>query len=327
VAVDRHRLPEDTDQLKDLVVSLSVKVDHLEEMLRQVLEAKTGRKSEQLSKDRWLCLLNPQRSGASHSDRRGLQEVRLGVHNSHGDEAFAADRKVAGEPVVIGVSDCGEVRRSFAVARQQKMFERMGIVVNEQTMGDWLQRVAELLSGLHGELKRYVLESKVIDTLSRRSESSRRRLPIAPRDRSRAGPSKFLKDYRGYVQAIAYAAYDHLFQEQQRGLTEVACWAHARRHVYQAMESDSRLQQVLWRIAKLYKNREAVQNREAGAGMRPHRRSIAGFAQSGNATAVNSFESMFTGLARKSVAEECSGESDSLRDEELAGVDALRRRW
>jgi len=44
--------------------------------------------------------------------------------------------------------------------------------------------------------------------------------------RERAGPEKFLEDYRGYLQADAYVAYDSFFTDPQRGLVEVACWAH-----------------------------------------------------------------------------------------------------
>jgi hypothetical protein len=44
--------------------------------------------------------------------------------------------------------------------------------------------------------------------------------------RERAGPEKFLKGYRGYLQADAYAAYDAFFKDPARGLVEVGCWAH-----------------------------------------------------------------------------------------------------
>ena len=48
--------------------------------------------------------------------------------------------------------------------------------------------------------------------------------------RERAGPEKFLKGYRGYLQADAYGGYDAFFKDPARGLTEVGCWAHARRY-------------------------------------------------------------------------------------------------
>lgn len=72
-------------------------------------------------------------------------------------------------------------------------------------------------------------------------------------DRSRAGPERFLSGYRGYLQADAYSVYDEFFNpKKQRGLTEVGCLAHARRHVLAALPTETRLQSVLHWIAKLY---------------------------------------------------------------------------
>ena len=52
------------------------------------------------------------------------------------------------------------------------------------------------------------------------------------------GPERFLKEYRGYLQADAYVGYDQLYTKPERGLVEVACWAHARRNWYEARSSD-----------------------------------------------------------------------------------------
>ena len=71
--------------------------------------------------------------------------------------------------------------------------------------------------------------------------------------RERAGPEKFLEGYRGYLQADAYVAYDSFFTDPERGLVEVACWAHARRHFHQALDNDpSRMGAVPAYIARLY---------------------------------------------------------------------------
>ena len=59
-------------------------------------------------------------------------------------------------------------------------------------------------------------------------------------DAGTAGPERFLEGYRGYLQADAYVAYDSFFTNPARGLVELGCWAHARRHVYQARETDPR---------------------------------------------------------------------------------------
>jgi hypothetical protein len=59
-----------------------------------------------------------------------------------------------------------------------------------------------------------------------------------PPNRSRDGPEEFLKEFRGYLQADAYSGYDHFYKEPDRGIVEVACWAHSRRKFYEAQSSD-----------------------------------------------------------------------------------------
>ena len=157
--------------------------------------------------------------------------------------------------------------------RQAKMYARSGVALSEQTIGDWCAATAELLGGLYEELKRAVLASKVVGTDDTavavriqgldHTKSARVWPYVGDRDhelvaydftmdRSRAGPEKFLSKYKGVLQADAYSVYDAFFKNKQRGLIEAGCLAHARRHVYKALETDSRLQGVLHWIAKLY---------------------------------------------------------------------------
>jgi transposase len=82
--------------------------------------------------------------------------------------------------------------------------------------------------------------------------------------RERAGPERFLKGYRGYLQADAYVAYDSFFTNPARGMVEVACWAHTRRHFHQALDTDpARMGAVLAYIAQLY----AVEKRARRSGV------------------------------------------------------------
>jgi hypothetical protein len=127
---------------------------------------------------------------------------------------------------------------------------------------------------LYGQLKKFVLGSKVVGTDDTPVKVLDRNLPhtrkgrlwpyVGDRDhpaviydytptRERAGPEEFLKSYRGCLQADAYVAYDSFFTNPDRGLVEIGCWAHARRHVHQALETDSaRMGAVLAYIAQLY---------------------------------------------------------------------------
>jgi hypothetical protein len=69
----------------------------------------------------------------------------------------------------------------------------------------------------------------------------------------REGPTAFLKDYRGYLQADAFNGYDGLYLESQGRIVEVACWAHARRKFHESRRLDPlRMETALAWIGKLY---------------------------------------------------------------------------
>jgi transposase len=161
------------------------------------------------------------------------------------------------------------------VHRQGKILERFGVQIPDQTMCGWMRQSAELLEPLYGKLKEFVLSSKVTGTddtpvkvLDKSLEGTTRKGRFWPYlgdqhhravvfdytpTRERAGPEKFLKDYQGYLQADAYVAYDSFFTDPARGLVEVACWSHTRRHFHKALDTDSvRMGAVLAYIAQLY---------------------------------------------------------------------------
>jgi transposase len=179
----------------------------------------------------------------------------------------------------------GKIADHLPLHRQGKMFSRSGVDLADQTMSGWMRQSAELLSPLYERLKEFVLSSKVTGTddtpvrvLDRSFPGSTRKGRFWPyvgdRDhpgvvfdytatRERAGPEKFLEHFRGYLQADAYAAYDSFFTDPERGLVEVGCWSHARRHFYEALDNDSaRMGAVLAYIAKLYAVEKTA--REAG---------------------------------------------------------------
>ena len=127
------------------------------------------------------------------------------------------------------------------------MFRRWGVEISDQTMCGWMAQCADLLNPLYGCLKNFILSSKVVGTDDTPVKVLDRRLPQTRKgriwpyvgdldhpaviydytpSRQRAGPEAFLKTYRGFLQADAYAAYDAFFTNPQRGLVEVGCWAH-----------------------------------------------------------------------------------------------------
>ncbi|MGO8746086.1 MAG: IS66 family transposase [Thermoguttaceae bacterium] len=142
--------------------------------------------------------------------------------------------------------------------RQEVIFRRHGVELSRKTMCGWMKQTANLLTPLYELHKSTTLASKVVQTddtpvavLDRGSPKTRTgriwtyvgdaEHPAIVYDytptRKGEGPDLFLKDYRGYLQADAYAGYDHLYKEPGRGLVEVACWAHARRKFYEARTS------------------------------------------------------------------------------------------
>ena len=143
--------------------------------------------------------------------------------------------------------------------RQEKIFQRHGVDISRKTMGGWMAQCADLLNPLYGSMKEVLFQSKVIGTDDTSVKVLDVKLPFArtgriwpyfgdaghpvilydyTATRERAGPEEFLKGYRGYLQADAYGGYDAFFKDPARGLTEVGCWAHARRYFHKALESD-----------------------------------------------------------------------------------------
>ncbi len=157
--------------------------------------------------------------------------------------------------------------------RQVDIFTRHGVELSRQTLCDWVAEGAALLEPLYRDLTASVLASKVIHTDDtpvpvqdrERRQTRDGRLWVyvgdaSPPDiiydytptRSRAGPLVMLADFRGYLQADAYAGYDALYATGR--VVEVGCWAHARRYFWDAKAADeARALLALGFIQQLYR--------------------------------------------------------------------------
>jgi transposase len=153
--------------------------------------------------------------------------------------------------------------------RQEKIFARSGLELPRSTLCDWLAGCAEVLQPLYALMVKRVLQAKVIHTddtpvrLLQNEESKTGRMWVylgnathpytvyeATPNRSRDGPMTFLKGFKGYLQADAFSGYDRVYAQ---GVTEVACWAHARRKFVEAESSDAaRAAEAMARIRSLY---------------------------------------------------------------------------
>ena len=81
------------------------------------------------------------------------------------------------------------------------------------------------------------------------------------KSRKRDGPANFLKGYKGYLQADAFAGYDCIFAGGE--VTEVACMAHVRRKFFEAQSSSKEAQQALVIIQELYLIEKEVKEMES----------------------------------------------------------------
>jgi transposase len=157
--------------------------------------------------------------------------------------------------------------------RLERIFDRHGVDIARSTMCAWMLAASELLKPLVELMTNRVKQSKVIHTDETRvpvqdgtvkgqcksgriwtyigDESNPYNVYDYTPDRTRAGPQKFLADYQGYLQADAYGGYDGIYIKGH--VTEVACWAHARRKFFDAKETDGRRSaEMLEMIRQLY---------------------------------------------------------------------------
>jgi len=185
------------------------------------------------------------------------------------------EKSVAGASLLAHVI-ASKIADHLPVRRQGKIFSRFGVEIPDQIMCGWMRQSAQLLDPLYVRLKQFVLSSQVVGTddtpvkvldrnLKRATRKGRFWPYIGDRHhraavfdytptRERAGSERFLQTYRGYLQADAYVVYDSFFANPERGLVEVACWAHTRRHFHRALDTDSApMGAVLAYIAHLYK--------------------------------------------------------------------------
>lgn len=182
-------------------------------------------------------------------------------------------RGIAGPGLIsqIVVSKFGD---HLPLYRLEDIFVRHGIHLSRTTLCDWVAAAAELLRPLYDLQRQLVLKSAVMWTddtpvkvLVGGEEGTRQgrfwtyvgddEHPYSVYDftmsRSRDGPQRFLRSFRGYLHADAYAGYDAIYLGSDNEILEVACWAHARRKFFDARKNYPReAHHVLEWIRQLY---------------------------------------------------------------------------
>jgi transposase len=181
------------------------------------------------------------------------------------------DKGLAG-PGLLAYVITGKLADHLPLYRLEHIFERQGVSIARSTMCAWLQAAAELVGPLVSSMGDRVKRSRVVHadetvvpvqapgtgrcrkgriwTYLGDHENPYIVYDYTP-DRTRAGPSNWLADYTGYLQADAYSGFDGLYRKDD--VTEVACWAHARRKFFDAKSTDGRRSaQMLAMVGDLY---------------------------------------------------------------------------
>jgi transposase len=178
--------------------------------------------------------------------------------------------------------------------RQSEIYAREGIDLDRSTLADWVGRMAALLDPLVQAIGRHVCAGSVLhadDTTVKvlapgQGRTRTGRLwavvrderaflgPAAPAAFYRYSPDRraehaeaLLGSCRGFLHADGYAGFNRLFvndpKSGQPRLTEVACWAHARRAIYEVYESSGSplAKEALERIAELFEVETRINGR------------------------------------------------------------------
>jgi transposase len=162
--------------------------------------------------------------------------------------------------------------------RQAEIYARSGVDLDRSTLADWVGQSARLLRPLVDAVGAHVMTAErvhaddttvpVLDPGRGRTNTGRLwsyvrdDRPFAGQappavlycyspDRRGEHPRTHLAAFRGILQADGYAGYAGLYN---RGVTEAACWAHARRKFFDvhATTRSPLAQEALQRIAALY---------------------------------------------------------------------------
>jgi transposase len=174
-------------------------------------------------------------------------------------------------PGLLAAIGVGKFSEHLPLYRQEDILFRQGVNLPRSTLCRWVIESARLLQPFYELLKELVLESRTIHTDDTPVKVLDRDLPQARTgrfwvyagdhlhpltvydytpSRKRDGPREFLGDWEGYLQADAFAGYDGIYATGR--VTQVSCWAHARRKFFEAKETSPRAHEALAYIQRLY---------------------------------------------------------------------------
>jgi transposase len=174
--------------------------------------------------------------------------------------------------------------------RQSEIYARQGVEIERSTLAGWVGAASELLSPLVSAIQKHVLAGDKLhadDTpmpvlAPGNGKTKTGRLWTYVRDDRPAGddsaaavwfaysedrkgehPRQHLKNFKGGLQADAYAGFHHLYGDG--AIYQVACWAHARRkfHEIHVIHASPTTTEALARIGALYAIEDEVRGKPA----------------------------------------------------------------
>jgi transposase len=172
--------------------------------------------------------------------------------------------------------------------RQSEIYAREGVELERSTLADWVGGTSELLKPLHEALRQYVTSARKLhadDTpvpvlAPGQGKTKQGRLWTYVRDDRPAGdtaapavwfayspdrrgehPHRHLADFKGTLQADAYAGFNRLYDTGR--IDEAACWAHVRRKFFDLHEAHASpiTTEALQRIGSLYAIESEIRGR------------------------------------------------------------------
>ena len=182
------------------------------------------------------------------------------------DKSLVSDRVVI-DTIVNKYSDHLPLYRQSAI-----LLRETGVSIGRATMDGWVMRVGEMLMPVVAAMGRELLAGSYI-------QADETPVPVQISDargknhqaylwqygspggnvvfdfrmgRGREGPAKFLAQYQGILQTDGYAAYRNVGGSR---IVHAACWAHARRKVFDAVKlspEDRMAAQLVARIDELF---------------------------------------------------------------------------
>ena len=178
------------------------------------------------------------------------------------DKGLASDRLVIDTVVSKYADHCPLYRQSAILARET------GIELSRATLDGWVMRVGELLRPISGAMAQELLAGNYIqadetpvgvqpETVRGKNHQAYLWQYSQPggvvvfdfrMGREREGPRRFLGNFEGILQSDGYAAYDHVGGPN---IVHAACWAHARRKFFQAVELNPKDQSAIGIVARI----------------------------------------------------------------------------